>query len=178
MSTQLHDERVLNVFRERYPEEETLTTEDLAEELSVHQRTAQNYVNDLANKGCLVLVSEGKPNHWSLSDTEPVDPVYNTQLAKAKRWGNQAAEFGELTFVLGVGALAAAGLVTSNHIFAEVADLYIPLLDTSAASTAVITGMIGSLLFAAASIALLFSVAVPRIVEWHIDNPLPDESSH
>lgn len=174
MATTPDDERVLNVFRERFPYDQTLTTEEVAEELSVHQRTAQNYVNDLHEKNRLVLDSEGKPNHWRLAETEPVEPVYSAPLANAKRRGKQAAKVGRLLFLVAVSTLAAAGLVTSNHIYANAVGVYLPLFDTGAASTAVITGVLGSVLFGVAAVALLVSVTLPRVAEWYLDDPLTD----
>lgn len=176
MSNSLDDERILNVFREHLPDTNTLTTKDLAEELSIHNRTAQNYVNDLKVKNRLVLESEGKPNHWRLADTEPVKPVYSARLARTKRRANQAAKVGRTMFLLGVSILAASGLVTSNHVYAEAIGIYIPFLNANAAASAVVTGVIGSIIFGVSSVALLFSVAFPRVVEWYIDDPLPDET--
>lgn len=169
-----NEEAVLNVFRGRYPEEETLTTADLEEELSVKRRTVQNYVNDLKKKNRLVLESEGKPNHWRLADTEPTEPVYSDRLAKAKRRGKQAGRIGELAFLLAIGTLAAAGLVTSNHVFAKAIGVYLPLIDADTVAVAVTTGVLGSLLFAVAFVALVVSVALPRVVKWRTEDPVPD----
>ena len=156
------------------PQTETLTTDDIADEFSVTQRTAQNYVKALAEKDRVILESGGKPNHWKLAETEPSEPVYDVRLAKAKRWANRAAKVGRLAMLLGLSILASAGLITSNHIYAESIGVYIPFVTTDTASTAVLTGVAGSAIFAIAFVTLLFSVALPRVVEWYIDDSTPD----
>lgn len=170
MNGSYSNREILNVFRKRHPEKETLTTDDLAEALSVENRTAQNYVRRLEDEGHLVLQAEGKPNHWRLADNEPKEPVYVEELAIAKRRGNQALELGKNLFIVGIGVLAAAGLITSNHLFAEAFNIYLPVIDADAASTAVVVGVFGSLLFGGAFIARGVGFLLPKVVRWKIED--------
>ena len=112
MTSSPTDEDVLNVFRELdEPYEDTLTTDELTEELPVEKRAVQDYVKDLESKNRLVLEYEGKPDHWRLSRTEPSDPAYDKRLGKAKRWGNKAKFIFNWTTLFGIGILAAVGII-------------------------------------------------------------------
>lgn len=175
MLDEKEEEHILNVFRWHYPGQETLTTGDLADELSVSERTAQKYVNELSEKNRLAIKFEGKPNRWRLADTEPTEPIQNTDIAKAKVRANKAAKVGKVSFTIGVGILAAAGLVMSNHVYAQAFDIYVPLLDSNTAATAAITGVVGTLLFLISFLALVYSNTLPWMVGWLSEGPLPDE---
>jgi len=170
MTKSVSDREILNVFRRRYPDDETLITSELDDELSIEIRAIQDRVRELDEKNRLTIETGGKPNHWRLADTEPKDPIYDPQLGTAKRWANQASEYGKSLFVVSVGVLAAAGAVTSNHIFAKAVDLYIPLIDTGAASFATIFGVAGSVLFGLSAVCFSVSLALPQVVQWHVDN--------
>jgi hypothetical protein len=175
MSEKTHDEEILNVFRERLPEDGTLTTKDLEEELSIDTRAIQKRVKNLNKKDKLTLDTEGKPNHWRLADTEPTAPVYDIRLGKAKRLANRASKYGRALFAVSVGVLAAAGLITSNHIFGQAVNLYLPLFDTSGAVIAVAAGVGGTIAFTLSVICLFISLTLPRVVEWVIADTLPEE---
>lgn len=164
------DEEVLNVFRELdEPYEDTLTTDELTEELPVQRRTVQSYVKDLEGKNRLVLEHEGKPNHWRLARTEPSEPMYDPRLGKAKRWGNKAKYVGNWTTLFGVAILAAVGIITSNHVFSAVADIGLPMSSAQTAITAGLTGILGSGLFLIGFAAYAFSFSVPLLAEWWIN---------
>lgn len=170
-----NDEEILNVFRVRHPKEETLTTEDLAETLSCKQRTAQNYVKSLESEGRLVLESEGKPNHWRLAESEPFEPVYKEEVAKAIRLGNKASKLGTDLFVFGIGFLATAGLFTSNYIVADSLGIRLPLVTTGTVSVASLIGALGAILFVLAFLATTIGILVPRLVKWRVNEPVPEE---
>jgi len=167
MGHEKSDQEILNVFREKHPE--TVTTEELAEALAVHRRTAQKYVKNLQVNGYLTIASEGKPNHWKLSESEPKEPIYREELARAIRIGNKSEKVGLVCLYVSFGALAAVGLVTSNHIFAEAFNLYLPFFDASQAAAAAWIGVAGSLIFGISAIAIIFGRLLPKIVEWQLD---------
>lgn len=176
MSKGADDEEILNVFREKLedPHSDTLTTDDLAEELDVVSRTAQDYVRTLEQDNHLVLESEGKPNHWQLADTEPSEPVYDPRLAKAKRRANMAHIVGNWSVLIGIAVYASVGFITSNHVFTDVVGMSLPLIDGQDAVIAALTGFSGSFLFLVAFVAYTAAAAIPRLVEWWIDEPIPE----
>lgn len=169
---------VLNVFREKYQESgvETLTTRELADELNLHIRTMQIHVRDLENSGRLVLDTEGKPNHWRLDPNEPREPVYQPEIADARRISNQASNFGSTALLLAFGVLAAAGFVISYHLFARTVGLHIPLLtEIGVAQAAVLAGVVGSsFLILIAFAAYAVAVILPRLIEHRVNQELPD----
>ena len=176
MGSSQTDRDVLNVFRElEDPHEDTLTTDDLVEQLPVKRRAVQNYVRDLEKENRLVLEQEGKPNHWRLAKTEPSEPVYDAQIGKAKRWGNKAKFVGNWSTMFGIAILAAAGIITSNRIFSIVTDVGVLIPDAQTTVTAGLVGVGGSLLFLIGFIAYVVSFSLPRVVEWWINRSPPSE---
>lgn len=164
------DEEILDVFRQAEdPYEETLTTDELKESLGVERRTAQNYVNRLYEENRIVLDTEGKPNLWKLADTEPAEPDLDPQLIKAKRWGNIASKIALSLLIVAVGVLAAAGLITSNQLYAEAFQIYLPLLDPADTRLAVYTGVAATLTFFLSFLAYAVGVMLPRVVEYRLD---------
>ncbi|WP_336328804.1 hypothetical protein [Halovenus sp. HT40] len=174
MSEGVSDREILNVFREQHPEEETLTTADLERELPIEKRAIQGRVKQLNRENRLTIETEGRPNQWKLSDTEPTDPVYDPRLGKAKRWANEASEFGRFTFLISVGVLAAVGIITSNHIFAEAVNLYLPLIDTETASFATLVGVGGSVVFGLSALCFVVALTLPHAVKWYIEDSVSE----
>ncbi|WP_318570662.1 hypothetical protein [Salinigranum marinum] len=169
-----HREEILNVFRES--DKPTLTVQDLVPEFSVGERAMQNHVNELHEDGYLVLETDGRPNHWRLADSEPQEPVYRTELATAKRWGRQSVAFGQSVFMIAISVMAAGGLVMSYHVFARGMAIRIPVVqDVSAAVTAAWAGVLSSLLPLVGSVAYAAGLALPRVIEWRLEETLPDE---
>jgi hypothetical protein len=167
-------DRVLNVFRElESPHDETLTTDDLVEERPVKKRAVQKYVRELEQDDRLVVAVEGKPNHWRLPEIEPTDPVYDRRLGKAKRLGNQARKVGDWLFLGGVAVLASVGLVMSNQRMADLFGVQFPLVGSTDPLAAAIIGFFGSFAFLTSFLAYVTAIALPRIVKWWIEDPLP-----
>lgn len=175
MSGGVDPNEILNVFRElEDPYEQTLTTDDLVDELPVEKRTIQKHFRQLESDNKLVLASEGKPNHWRLSDTEAPDPVYDPRLAKAKRWGLKARKIGNWSFLVSISILAAVGLITSNHVFANVVGMTLPLINAKDVVEAALLGSFGSFLFLVAAVAYIAAFLIPSVVDWWIENPVPE----
>lgn len=166
-------EWILNAFREA--DGRPLTTAELADELGVVQRTAQNYVRDLEENDHLVLSAEAG-NFWRLADAEPHEPIYHPKLAQAKRWGNRASAVGNKLFLIAVSLLSATGIVTSNHVFARGMGIPLPFVrDVNAVVAATWFGVGGSLLFGLAFVALFFSLIFPRYIAWRLDDHPPED---
>ena len=165
---------MLNVLRES--PEDTPTTPEIAEQLPIRKRATQNYVRELEKKGRLVLESEGRPNHWRLSDTEPQEPVYREEYAKARRWANKSSKLGDKLFVAALGFLASIGLVTTSNVWAL--ELSTPLHLFQGSGPVIVggfVGLFGVILFLGAFVAHFVSITLPREVEWSLDGKLPDE---
>jgi hypothetical protein len=169
-----HREEILNVFRES--DKPTLTVQDLVPEFSVGERALQNHVNELHDKGHLVLETDGRPKHWGLAASEPQEPVYRTELANAKRWGRRSVTFGRSAFMIAISFMAAAGLVMSYHVFARGMNIPLPFVqDVSTAVTGALAGVLSSLLLLVGFVAYAVGLGLPRVVEWRLEETLPDE---
>jgi len=169
-SSSADDKQVLNIFRELdEPYEDTLTTDELVDELPVGKRAVQGYVKELEKDNKLVLEHEGKPNHWKLADTEPAEPVYDPRVGKAKRWANKARFIGNWVTLFGIAILAATGILTSNHILSLAVDFGLPMADAETAVTAGFVGVAGGILFLIGFAAYAFSLTLPRLAEWWLD---------
>jgi hypothetical protein len=168
-------EEILNVLRES--DEESLTTPEITARLPIEDRTVQTYVRELEDSGRLVLESEGRPNHWRLSDTEPKDPVYRAEYARARRISNKASKTGNKLFLYGVAVLASIGIVTTTNIYSQGLGIPIGLLRNSdSIIVAGLIGVTGFFLFLAAFVSYFVALALPRAVEWYIDGKLPEEA--
>lgn len=164
-------EEVLNVFRES--DEETLTVQDLEEELPIKERAIQKRLKKLKNEGRLVIDRAGKPNLWRLADSEPEEPVYHPKIARAKRLSNRASEAGRIVLMLAISFLGAAGFVMSIHVFVRGMNIPVPLIqEVSTAIVAMWAGVFGAVLFGLAFVAKFFAYTLPRIVEWRVENRL------
>jgi len=169
-SSSADDEEVLNIFRELdEPYEDTLTTDELADELPVGKRAVQGYVKELEKENKLVLEHEGKPNHWRLANTEPEEPVYDPQVGQAKRWGNKARFIGNWVTLFGIAILAATGILTSNHILSLAVDFGLPMADAETAVTAGLVGVVGGILFLIGFAAYAVSLTLPRLAGWWLN---------
>lgn len=170
MSREIDDERFLNVFRELDdPSTQTLTTDDLAEEFDIHQRTVQNYMNRLEDEGRLVLARDGKPKHWRLDEDEPQEPLLDERIIAARRRGKKLNRLSTSGFMVSVGLLAASAIVMSNQAYAQFLGIDIPLVTSEASGLAALTGVAATGVFLLTFVGFIAGYALPRYVEWKID---------
>jgi hypothetical protein len=76
--------------------------------------------------------------------------------------------------LVGLSVYASVGFITSNHVFARVVGITLPVIDARDATTAAFVGVIGAVLFLAAFVAYAFAATLPRTVEWWLDETVPD----
>ncbi|WP_276258999.1 HTH domain-containing protein [Haloglomus litoreum] len=161
------DERLLNVLRES--KEETLTTQEITEKLSVGERAVQKRLKRLKNENRVEIDTDGKPIHWRLGEDEPRKPVYHPRISKAKRRANIVASIGQAALILAIAMLGAAGFVISLNIFSRGNDIPLPVFqDVGIAVIGTYVGVGGAVFFGLAGLAIAFGVIYPRVIAWNV----------
>lgn len=167
------DERTLNVLR--VSDEETLTTQEIAEKLPVGERAVQKRLKRLKNENRVEVATDGKPIHWRLDEDEPGKPVYHPRISKAKRRANIVSSIGQAVLVLAMAMLGAAGFVISLNIFSRGNDIALPLFqDVGIAVIGTYVGVGGAVFFGLAALAITFGVIYPRVIAWNVHRTTVD----
>lgn len=161
------DDRLLNVLRES--EKDTLTTQEITEQLPVGERAVQKRLKRLEDENRVEIETDGRPIHWRLGEDEPEEPIYHPRISKAKRRANIVSGVGQAVLVFAIAMLGAAGFVISLNIFSRGNDIPLPLLqDVGIAVLGTYVGVGGAVFFGLAGIAITFGLVYPRVIAWKV----------